>query len=184
MNYEALIGLWKKQSELVERWKKDLLENAEKLREHVEKALGAPTEKWEDPETHKKYRYVEVADMFVKEASKEEVSGEEASDEEGQGLSGKSMTANMELVFGISITLEKGLSSDHRSIYNLPVAIRFTDNELEYSLFDPEKVEFIEWESDLDKFTELIFEKIEEYFRFNPYIGPRDDLEIGFLKKH
>lgn len=192
MNYEALIDLWKKQSDLFEAWKKDLLANAEKLREHVEKALGAPTEKWEDPATQKKYRYVEIADMFVekapaKEAAAGEASNEEAPDEAAEdsgGLSGRSMTANMELVFGLSITLAKGPENEHRSIFNLPVGIRYIANELEYALFDPEKVEFIEWEDNIDQFTALIFEKVEEFFSFNPYVGPRDDLEIGFLKKH
>jgi hypothetical protein len=171
MNYEAVTRLWKEQNTLFETWEKDLVKKADELRAHLERVLAPPAESWEDPEPGKKGRYIDIVDIL------------EAQTQSAEGLSNKSLTDNYELIVGLSITLENGSDSHPKSIYKLPVALRYIDEELEYTIFDIEKEEFLEWENDIDHFTEAIFDQLENYFSFNPYVGPRDDLKIGFLKK-
>ena len=172
MNYETMIGLWKQQEELFKRWREDLMGQAEALRLAVETALAAPTERWEDPETQKKHRYVDIVDITQEDLPR------------GEGLSQEALTPNGALVFGISITLESAPDAHPKNFYQVNVVAKYDDNTPEFTFFDPKHMEDAEWIGNVDTFIEMIFAQIEGYFSIDPYAGPREELEIGFLKKH
>ena len=172
MNYETMIGLWAQQEDLFKRWKTDLLGQTEVLRLAVETALGPPAEHWEEPETGKKHRYVDIVDITKKEMPR------------GEGLSREALTPNGALVFGISITLERAPDQHPKNFYQVNLMAKYDDTRPEYAFFDPKHLEDAEWTSDVDQILAMIFEQVEGYFSINPYLGPREELEIGFLKKH
>lgn len=172
MNYENMIGMWKQQEALFKKWKTDLLGQTEALRLAVEKALAPPAESWEDPKTQKKHRYVDIIDITKEEMPR------------GEGLSREALTPDGGLVFGISITLEKAPDDHPKNFYQVNLMVKYDDNRPEFTFFDPKHMQDAEWTADVDQVIEQIFEQVEGYFNFNPYVGPREELEIGFLKKH
>jgi hypothetical protein len=172
MNYAELIVMWKQQIATFDRWKEDLFKNAEALRNRLEQALELSSKTWQDQEKKTENRYVEIFDITKEETQRD------------GNLSGEALTKHYELLFGISLTLDDGSKDNPKVFYQLPLATRYRDSVAEYALFDPQKTEVPEWESDMDHFMEIIFTQIRDYFNFDPYLGPRDDLEVGFLKKH
>jgi hypothetical protein len=58
------------------------------------------------------------------------------------------------------------------------------DHRPAYAFFDPKQVDAAEWIGSVERIVEMIFEQIEGYFSADPYLGPPEELEIGFLKKH
>jgi hypothetical protein len=172
MNYETMIGLWRQQEERFKKWKADLTDQAEALRLAVEKALAPPVETWTDPESQKQHRYVDIVDITKENLPR------------GEGLSREALTPNGALIFGISITLEKAPDAHPKNFYQVNLMVKYDDNQPEFAFFDPKNVETAEWTGDMASVIEMIFEQIEGYFSFDPYIGPREELEIGFLKKH
>jgi hypothetical protein len=172
MNYETLIGMWKQQEERFKKWKADLMGQAETLRLTVERALAPPAETWTDPEDQKQHRYVDIVDITKENLPR------------GEGLSREALTPNGGLVFGISITLEHTPDTHPKNFYQVNFMVKYDDNRPEFAFFDPKKMEDAEWFGEMERVVEMIFEQVEDYFGFDPYVGPREELEIGFLKKH
>ena len=102
----------------------------------------------------------------------------------GEGLSREALTPGGALVFGLSVTLERAPDAHPRNFYQVNLVVQYDDNQPEFAFFDPKNMEEAEWFRDTDRIVEMIFEQIEGYFSIDPYLGPRDELEIGFLKKH
>jgi hypothetical protein len=174
MNYETMIAMWVQQEERFKKWKTDLLGQAEALRLAVEKALSPPADTWTDPESQKQHRYVDIVDITKENLPR------------GEGLSGEALTPNGALVFGISITLERAPEAEAhpRNFYQVNFAVKYDDKRPEFAFFDPKNMAEAEWYGEMDRVVERVFEKLEDYFSFDPYVGPREELEIGFLKKH
>ena len=171
MKYAELTELWKKQREKYKNWQIGLMQNAEKLRIKMEEYLQPPAEKWKEDDKPITHNYIALVDL-----SKEDrpISG---------NISRESITNEGELLFGLGITFDHGVNTYPKQLLHIPVAIRFFENNPEYSFFDTETGGIekpIHWEKNIDQFCETMVSRIVAYLNFDPFNGPKGKSSIGF----
>ena len=169
MTHDEIISLWKKQRDQYQAWQIALRKTAELLRKTIEELLQPPAETWLDTQKNKNYRYIDLVDISKKDKPR------------GIPLSSESITPTGELVFGLGITLDHGVTTYPKSLFHIPVAIRFINKQPEYSLFNTDTWASEKWEKDLDKFCQTILSEIVQYLSFDPFDGQKKTTSIGFI---
>ena len=171
MNYEELNNLWKNQREQYKLWENELLQHARSLRDHFEEKLNFPHKSWLEHGTNKERLYVELVDFFNKNKP------------ERKRLDSSSITPEGSLVFGVGITFDHGLESYPKEGMFIPIAIRYKDKSLEYSIFDIEPSgSFGDWTKDKDALYLTATKMIHEYLSHDPYDGfDQPKRAIGFV---
>lgn len=168
--HRDLTELWKKRRELFKQWWSDLNYQAYELRDLIEKLLEAPKEMWETHDKPGQMRYVELIDLSFE---KKPVAVQ---------FSESALTDNGEFYFGLSFTFDDGVKTYPKSLYHVPVAIRFYRKQLEFCIWDTENMQNkSKWFSSRDEFTTEIVETITRYFKMDPFDGIQGKSTIGFI---
>jgi hypothetical protein len=172
ISYEHFRKLWLEQTELYIKCTDDLIRGAYTLRSRLAELIKAP-EKWIDPVNSKEHRYIEIISLKTK-----------ASPDNTQDLS-ESINEKGVLPVGLSIALDHNINSYPKTLFHMPVALRYADKELQFSLWNPELDEpegKLNWTSDLDSFLSELLSQIEKYFTHDPYSGFEKKPQFGFTK--
>ncbi len=170
MDYSELFQLWKKQKSRYEEWDQALRNSAEELRKEVESILNP--EKKSKKKKHKitPDRCVEIVNLV----------GEKA--EEACELSELIIAEDGQLVFGVSISFSDPKVESIKDDFYVAVSIRFIKNSVNFSIFNPQASDPVEWVQDLPLFAEKVLVEFIDFLQFDPFIGAAKQRKIGFLK--
>lgn len=170
MNYIELNSLWEKQRNQYQEWEVKLIKSAHDLREKVEELLNLPKLEWEVPTRKGKHKYVELVSVYPQV------------EPEKMDPTADSINENGELIFAIGVTFEKAPNSFPKESLHVSIAIRFSENELQYSLFNLETLEADNnWLSNDEKFCKRILGRYAELLSHDPHSGLAKKRPIGFI---
>jgi hypothetical protein len=172
MNHAELNDLLKSTREKIERWQKNLFNEAFNLLESVSARLKPDPATWPDFQTGEQHEYVALLDIS------------EEPERRGGGFTKKSITNKDELFFALQVTFDQGPQVYPKTQLYVSVAVRFRAGKPEFSFFDaqtqaarsPEQ-----WNPDMNNFTEAVISELENFLRYDPFQGPRSPSPIGFL---
>jgi hypothetical protein len=173
ISYEHLRQLCLNQIELYIKCQDDLIKGAYTLRNRIAELIKAP-EEWTDCLTSEKHRYIEIISLKTK-----------TNPDNPQDLC-ESINEKGILPVGLSIAMNHNINSYPKTLFHMPVAIRYMDNKLQFSLWNPELDEpegKLNWTSDLDGFLFELLSQIEKYFSHDPYSGFDKQPQFGFTKR-
>jgi len=170
--FDDLRKLHQERNKRVTEWRQDMLKAAEELKEKVAVRIGAPST-WRNLKTGEDHPYVEVISLRKKQRPVNLLDlFEELSD---QG----------ELPFGISIALDISENSYPKTLFNLPVAVRFSKGIMQLNLWNTDDQcvrDDASWSADSDEFTESLVTELEKFFEYDPYQGGSESTSIGFIQ--
>lgn len=173
MTYSELNNLWNDQESRWAEWRDALLKQAHRLGQEVLSVIQPASEGWDDPNSHKQRRYVDVIAL---------------SGEAGRQLLpatlNESLTDDNELVFGLAITFERAANAFPKEALHVPLALRFREGHPEFAFYDTltKSVESSpSWQPDISEFSLALLRRVEEHLRFDPFNGPRQKSSIGFI---
>lgn len=172
MNYSELQQLWIQQRDAFQNWRLGLGRLVHQLRTEVENSLDLPSEKWKEYKTGMERPYVDVIDLHDQKNKMVVV------------FSDPSYSENGELHCGIQITMEHEPNSFPKTCYYVPVVVKFVNREGQYNFWDSQREEAessAKWETDYKVFAKAIIKRMEDHFKFDPFMGAPEKSSIGFV---
>jgi len=171
MKHSDLNKLWTNYREDHRKWQTELGQQAALLAKTVSERLEPTNTEWTEPSKGIKHRYITDLDLSDKPSPI------------AFGTEYKSINDNGELVFAISVTLERAPESFPKAPLTVPVAARFREGKAEFAFYDRNSKAVGQppnWETDIGTFADALIERIVKYLSFDPFQGPPKKSSIGF----
>lgn len=174
--FEQLREKWIAQREKFQEWELGLIQHANHLKNELELALGVKGETWQDIESRNLTPYILFSNIDNKDTYMN-MNIPHHSD---------CILPTGELVVGIQVTMDHSAKIFPKRKYNIPVAIKFINQEVEYSFWeikgDQEVGNPTKWNKDLSEFIDQILKRLESSFTFDPKDGVMEKSSIGFIQ--